>query len=38
MPSSPPDKAFNHEFDEDDDLWKFAFEFTKKVGARGWIG
>ena len=34
----PSDKAFNHEFNEDADLWAFAFEFTKKVGARGWIG
>lgn len=34
----PPDKAFNHEFNEDPDLWRFAFEFTRKVGARGWIG
>ena len=34
----PSDKAFNHEFNEDADLWAFAFEFTKKVGAKGWIG
>src|SRR5665213_1313098 len=27
----PPDKAFNHEFNEDPDLWRFAFEFTRKV-------
>ena len=27
----PPDMAFNHEFNEDADLWRFAFEFTKKV-------
>lgn len=34
----PPDKAFDHEFCEDDDLWEFAFDFTRKVGAKGWIG
>lgn len=34
----PPDRAFDHEFNEDDDLWAFAFEFTRKVGAKGWIG
>src|SRR4051812_47499171 len=34
----PSDKAFDHEFCEDDDLWDFAFEFTRKVGAKGWIG
>ncbi|HEX4220414.1 MAG TPA: acyl-CoA dehydrogenase family protein, partial [Acidimicrobiales bacterium] len=34
----PSDQSFNHEFNEDADLWRFAFEFTKKVGARGWIG
>ena len=31
----PSDKAFNHEFNEDADLWRFAFEFTKKVGRAG---
>ena len=34
----PPDKAFDHEFSEDDELWDFAFDFTKKVGQKGWIG
>ena len=34
----PPDKAFDHEFNEDDELWKFAREFSEKVGAKGWIG
>ncbi|HET6812278.1 MAG TPA: acyl-CoA dehydrogenase family protein [Acidimicrobiales bacterium] len=34
----PPDQAFDHEFCEDDDRWAFAFEFTRKVGAKGWIG
>ena len=34
----PPDQAFDHEFDEDDDRWAFAFEFTKKVADQGWIG
>ncbi len=34
----PPDKAFDHEFNEDDALWEFAFDFTRKVGAKGWIG
>ena len=34
----PEDKAFNHEFNEDAELWKFAFEFTRKVGEKGWIG
>jgi alkylation response protein AidB-like acyl-CoA dehydrogenase len=33
----PRDMAFDVEFEEDDDLWKFAIEFTRKVGARGWI-
>ena len=26
-------KAFNHEFDEDADLWRFAFEFTRRWGS-----
>jgi alkylation response protein AidB-like acyl-CoA dehydrogenase len=34
----PPDKAFDVEFNEDEALWRFAFDFTKKVGAKGWIG
>ena len=34
----PPDKAFDHEFTEDEELWAFAMEFTKKVGAKKWIG
>lgn len=34
----PPDMAFDHEFDEDDERWAFALEFTRKVGAKGWIG
>jgi alkylation response protein AidB-like acyl-CoA dehydrogenase len=34
----PDDKAFNHEFTEDEELWKFALNFTKKVGEKGWIG
>ncbi|MEE9286141.1 MAG: acyl-CoA dehydrogenase family protein [Dehalococcoidia bacterium] len=34
----PREYAFDHEFEERDDLWEFAFEFTRKVGARGWIG
>jgi alkylation response protein AidB-like acyl-CoA dehydrogenase len=34
----PPDKAFDHEFEEDDALWDFAFSFTRKVGEKGWIG
>jgi alkylation response protein AidB-like acyl-CoA dehydrogenase len=34
----PDEKAFNHEFNEDQDLWDFAFEFTRKVGEKGWIG
>ena len=33
-----PDQAFDVEFCEDDDRWDFAVEFTRKVGARGWIG
>ncbi|TYC09037.1 hypothetical protein FXF65_36620 [Actinomadura syzygii] len=34
----PPDKEFNHEFVEDDELWEFAREFTRRVGRKGWIG
>ncbi|MCH8195768.1 MAG: acyl-CoA dehydrogenase family protein, partial [Chloroflexi bacterium] len=34
----PREKAFDHEFEEREDLWEFAFEFTKKVGAKRWIG
>lgn len=34
----PPGAAFDHEFDEDDAKWDFAFEFTRKVGAKGWVG
>lgn len=34
----PADKEFNHEFNEDGELWEFAREFTRKVGKRGWIG
>src|SRR5262249_53695841 len=34
----PPDKAFDHEFNEAQDLWEFAFDFTRKVGEKGWIG
>lgn len=34
----PSDKEFNHEFNEDEELWAFAREFTRKVGRKGWIG
>jgi alkylation response protein AidB-like acyl-CoA dehydrogenase len=34
----PEDKAFDHDFCEDNDLWRFAFEFTKKVADNGWVG
>ncbi len=34
----PPDKAFNTEFEEDDELWDFAIEFTRRLGKKGWIG
>jgi 3-oxocholest-4-en-26-oyl-CoA dehydrogenase alpha subunit len=34
----PPDKAFDVEFNEDEALWRFAFDFTRRVGAKGWIG
>ncbi|GAA4232690.1 alkylation response protein AidB-like acyl-CoA dehydrogenase [Streptosporangium album] len=34
----PPDKGFNHEFTEDEELWEFALQFTRKVGEKGWIG
>ncbi len=34
----PPEKAFDVEFEEDDDLWDFSIEFTKKVGEKGWLG
>jgi alkylation response protein AidB-like acyl-CoA dehydrogenase len=33
----PPGNCFEVEFEEDEELWKFALEFTRKVGARGWI-
>ena len=34
----PPEKEFNHEFEEDPELWDFARAFTRKIGERGWIG
>jgi alkylation response protein AidB-like acyl-CoA dehydrogenase len=34
----PPDKAFDHDFSEDEELWEFAFDFTRKVARKGWIG
>ncbi len=34
----PDEMAFNHEFNEDPELWKFAFDFTRKLGEKGWIG
>jgi alkylation response protein AidB-like acyl-CoA dehydrogenase len=34
----PPEKAFDTEFVEDEELWEFALAFTRKLGARGWIG
>lgn len=34
----PPEQAFDVEFDEDEDRWRFAFEFSRKVAAKGWIG
>lgn len=34
----PPEQAFDHEFDEDEDRWAFALAFTRKVAEKGWIG
>ncbi len=34
----PPQQAFDLEFDEDEERWAFALEFTRRVGAKGWIG
>ncbi len=34
----PPAQAFDTEFDEDEERWAFALEFTRKLGAKGWIG
>jgi alkylation response protein AidB-like acyl-CoA dehydrogenase len=34
----PQDQAFDVEFCEDEDRWAFALEFTRKVGAKGWLG
>ena len=34
----PPGKEFYLDYDEDDERWKFAVEFSKKVADRGWIG
>jgi 3-oxocholest-4-en-26-oyl-CoA dehydrogenase alpha subunit len=33
----PPDQEVNTEFVEDDAIWQFALEFTRKLAARGWI-
>ena len=34
----PPEMAFDVEFDEDEALWEFSADFTRKVGAKGWLG
>jgi alkylation response protein AidB-like acyl-CoA dehydrogenase len=34
----PPEKAFDIEFDEDEEKWAFAIEFTRRLGAKGWVG
>ncbi|MCH2171806.1 acyl-CoA dehydrogenase family protein [Myxococcota bacterium] len=34
----PPEMGFDVEFDEDEALWEFSVAFTKKVGAKGWLG
>lgn len=34
----PVGSEFDPEFCEDEDRWSFAFEFTKRLGAKGWIG
>jgi alkylation response protein AidB-like acyl-CoA dehydrogenase len=34
----PEDQAFDPEFCEDEARWDFALSFTRKVGARGWLG
>jgi 3-oxocholest-4-en-26-oyl-CoA dehydrogenase alpha subunit len=34
----PPERAFDHDFCEDAEMWDFAFEFTRRVGRKGWIG
>jgi alkylation response protein AidB-like acyl-CoA dehydrogenase len=34
----PPKWERSTEFCEDEEYWKFAVEFTRKVSARGWIG
>src|ERR1700758_207262 len=34
----PPGKEFYLDYDEDDERWNFAVEFSKKVADRGWIG
>ncbi len=34
----PASQAFDPEFNEEEDRWAFALAFTKKLGAKGWIG
>jgi alkylation response protein AidB-like acyl-CoA dehydrogenase len=34
----PDSEAFDTEFCEDEDRWSFAWEFTKRLGDKGWIG
>jgi 3-oxocholest-4-en-26-oyl-CoA dehydrogenase alpha subunit len=34
----PADFHWDSEYDEDEEGWAFAFEFTRRLGAKGWIG
>lgn len=34
----PAGKEFYLDYDEDDERWAFAVEFSKRVAAKGWIG
>lgn len=34
----PPKYEFQTDYEERDEYWNFAVQFTKKVGAQGWLG
>jgi alkylation response protein AidB-like acyl-CoA dehydrogenase len=34
----PPDFDWDSEYNEDEEGWDFAIEFTRRLGAKGWIG
>ncbi|MCU0275208.1 MAG: acyl-CoA dehydrogenase family protein, partial [Acidimicrobiales bacterium] len=34
----PPDFDWDSEYNEDEEGWDFAIGFTRRLGAKGWIG